>query len=625
MSETGSDPLTLPNLELLRRFEPVMRFTRGEMFHPMDVNRYIKQCSLWLQRPKELPQLLIPQGELTLEKLAEPREDGFNAVHYVKFIEPLDLLELARYSLNQTVKSITKSKSENVFHSGPGRLARVGYVSRLLDALFSVTLLMRGRVSGDTAAAAALTYQRIQAEKESYTYYGRVFRESCWLVLQYWFFYPFNNWRSGFFGVNDHEGDWEGINIYCSEDHQKSLDDPERIVPHWVAYAAHEFSGEDLRRRWDDPVVEKIGEHPVIYVGAGSHASYFLPGEYLAEIEVPFLSPLSIVEENIFNFWVNVLHQDSPQVRNRHINLFRIPFVDYARGDGLSIGPGQPKTWEASPLNPVPEWVKGYRGLWGLYAGDPISGENAPAGPRYNRDGTVRRDWYDPVGWAGLDAVAPPQEALAALECRRTKTLESRDETLKKIAEKSEELMGMGIEAASMDGQAHLKNEYLLEMEQIRSLSNELNNLRRQLTVEDAKLEAFEIEENLLRNGDLGPLRAHIRRPQVPSADFNLQLSKLAEIFAAISVGLFMVGIVLLVLLARHYLLFGLAAMIGLLIFIESYFRRQTVRMISSFTIALAIVSAVVLLFHFFWEIVVGTVLIAGLYIIWENIREIKT
>jgi hypothetical protein len=37
-------------------------------------------------------------------------------------------------------------------------------LSRFLDALFSVTLLMRGRVTGDTATAAVLTYQRMQEE-----------------------------------------------------------------------------------------------------------------------------------------------------------------------------------------------------------------------------------------------------------------------------------------------------------------------------------------------------------------------------------------------------------------------------------------------------------------------------
>jgi hypothetical protein len=41
--------------------------------------------------------------------------------------------------------------------------------------------------------------------------------------------------------------------------------------------------------------------------------------------------------------------------------------------------------------------------MWGLYAQDPISGENAPAGPMYNRDGSVRAGWYDPLGFAELD------------------------------------------------------------------------------------------------------------------------------------------------------------------------------------------------------------------------------
>ena len=63
--------------------------------------------------------------------------------------------------------------------------------------------------------------------------------------------------------------------------------------------------------------------------------------------------------------------------------------------------------------------------------------------------------------------------------------------------------------------------------------------------------------------------------------------------------------------------------MIGVLIFIEAGFRRQLHRLINSLTVGLAIVSAMVLLFEFFWQIVVIGVLAAGLYIMWENLREI--
>ena len=72
--------------------------------------------------------------------------------------------------------------------------------------------------------------------------------------------------------------------------------------------------------------------------------------------------------------------------------------MDYGRGDGWSVGPGQDKEWDPPRLmNPLPSWVSGYRGLWGLYTRDPFEGEDAPAGPMYNRDKTISREWFDPV------------------------------------------------------------------------------------------------------------------------------------------------------------------------------------------------------------------------------------
>ena len=39
-------------------------------------------------------------------------------------------------------------------------------------------------------------------------------RNGGYTVLQYWYFYPMNDWRSTFAGVNDHEADWETISVY---------------------------------------------------------------------------------------------------------------------------------------------------------------------------------------------------------------------------------------------------------------------------------------------------------------------------------------------------------------------------------------------------------------------------
>jgi hypothetical protein len=623
---------TAADIALLHRFEPTICFTRGERFFPMDVDRYVKECSLWVQPPDEPAEVLVPEGELTIEKMIEPRQHGFGSVYFLKFIEPLDILELARYQFNEALKSFGMRDSQESFRAGRGRLARVGYGSRFVDALFSLTLYFRGRVPGDTAAAAALTYKRLQEQDERYCYYGRVVRENGWVVLQYWYFYPFNNWRSGFFGVNDHEGDWEMVSIYCS--HAESETEIAgsancRLKPQWVAYASHDFSGDDLRRRWDDPELEiyrdgEGGEHPVVYAGAGSHASYYTAGEYLAVLELPFLSPLVRLVNALQNFWANILMQAGASGNKSEFNVFKVPFVDYARGDGLRIGPQQEHTWEARLLDDSTQWANEYRGLWGLYARDPISGENAPAGPVYNRDGSVRRSWYDPLGWAGLDKVAAPDEALDILEERRREMHASLSSLQREIQSKSKELSGLGIERAAIDGVSHLEHVYEQYDQRIQTLSEELKDLRNQYTVEVAKLEAFDEHAQRLRQGYRGPMRAHIHRAHIPSSKVDLRMSGLAESFSAVSVGLVMVGIVLLIVFAREYLIFGLSAMIGLLIFLEASFRRRLSQLISSLVIGLAIVSAIILLFEFFWQVVVVSILAAGVFIMWENIREIR-
>lgn len=608
------------NLTLLRRFEPIVRYTHGEQFFPMDVEPYVETCGLWTQRLGEAPACLIPEGELTLSKLAQPRADGSDVVYFLKFIEPMNISELAAYQIQQRLKP---KGFREAFHAGRGRLARVGYVSRLVDALFSLTLLTRGRVPGDTAAAAVLEYRNILVEREHYTYHGRVVRQDGWVVLQYWFFYPFNNWRSGFYGVNDHEADWEMINIYLFETGEGEA------RPEWVAYASHDFSGDDLRRRWDDPEAEKVGEHPVIYAGAGSHASYFASGEYLAEFELPYLAPVIRILDRLRKPVQRALGRDQEQDEQSTdqrggFNIFRIPFVDYARGDGLAIGPGQDKEWEEPRLlEPPPAWVSNYRGLWGLYAHDPISGENAPAGPMYNRDGAVRRAWYDPLGWAGLDKVPPPDETVARLQARRAEINARRAELAETIAQKSQELMGLGVETEAMRGVPHLKKRYAAHQKQIDELSDELNQLRAKFASDAALLEAIELKIRRLQAGEREPARAHIKRAHHPATHDELRFSRLAETWAAISIGLMMMGFVTLVFLLGGNPVIGLVALLSLMVFIESGFRGQLSRLITSATIGLAIVSSLVILYEFFWVIIALLVLVAGGYIMWENLREL--
>src|SRR6201986_5189293 len=44
-ADVGGD--AAEDLRLLRRYEPVLRFTRGELFLPMSVPAYLERCGLW--------------------------------------------------------------------------------------------------------------------------------------------------------------------------------------------------------------------------------------------------------------------------------------------------------------------------------------------------------------------------------------------------------------------------------------------------------------------------------------------------------------------------------------------------------------------------------------------------
>ena len=56
---------------VLRRFEPIVRYTRGEQFFPMDVERYLAESSLWVAHPGKADRELVSQGSLSPAELAD--------------------------------------------------------------------------------------------------------------------------------------------------------------------------------------------------------------------------------------------------------------------------------------------------------------------------------------------------------------------------------------------------------------------------------------------------------------------------------------------------------------------------------------------------------------------------
>jgi hypothetical protein len=580
------------------------------------VEDYVEKASLWVKSPKLPSEEVLPEEALDLERLGQLRLEGARKVYYLQFISPMNLAEMAEYRFNELREALQKRK----FKPTRSRLARVGFLARIVDTAFSLMLLLRGRVPGDSTAAATLTFEKMLAEKNSFQYYGRVVRQSGWIILQYWYFYPFNNWRSGFFGANDHEADWEMVNIYCYEDKAGE------VQPAWVGYASHNFSGDDLRRHWQDPELEKHGDHPVVFVGGGSHASYYQNGEYLTELSLPFLKPLIKVKNRIDALFSSIFQENQPVDEEQHetSQVFTIPFVDYALGDGLTIGIGCDHPWaEPVVIDPPQAWVMNFRGLWGYYAQDPFSGEDAPAGPRYNRDGTVRRAWFDPLGWAGLEKVVPPVDRAVTI-AERQKGIKATIDSLKKdINQLQATHYQRGVDLMAIRESPHLQGEVKATLRILEEERQALAQKRRQLTVEQAKLEAM---ARYAQDGieDEGPaLRAHIRHAHQPQEKTALRFGRLAEIWTAMSIGIMMIAVVLLVVFTRRFIVVGLGGLLLVMITIESAFRRRLANLIRWIAIFLAIAGILVLLYQFFWFLLTAAVLITGLYIIISNLREL--
>ncbi len=577
----------------------------------MDVEPYVRSCGLWLYYPDDHDEEVIPEGALTMDALVEPRAAPFESLFYLRFIGPLGLGESTK-ALADARK--LKKGQERGFRTGVGRLARGGLLPRLGDALFSATLLLRGRVPGATAAAAELKYAALSAEDERCVYHGRVVRHGGWTICQYWFFYPYNNWRSGFHGVNDHESDWEMIAVYLYEADG-------RLVPEWFAYASHDFHGADLRRRFDDPGDLQLegGSHAVVFAGAGSHASYFLAGEYQAEVPLPVPARVAGFLESLGRFWSDTLGQGGHSSGG-----LRIPFVDYARGDGLSVGPGQEREWTPNVIDEKTPWVTAYRGLWGLYAQDPIAGENAPAGPMYNRDGSVRAAWFDPLGFADLDKVPPPPEELSVLEAEQSRLAERRQELEATIPERATELQRLGAQLTSMHGSPHLMPQHSKLTLEVGDLAAEVKGLRRELSENDAVSESIGRRIEGLRDGHRIDPRAHIEKAAEPTAAADLRFGQALELWAALSLSALLVGLVALILAGPDHVLAWLAVLVIGFVVTESFLRGTFVRTMNRTAVILALIATAILAVHFWKWVILGGLIGLAAFLIWQRVRELR-
>lgn len=607
--------MSAADLDLLRAYEPVVRFTEGELFLPTAVGPYVERCGLWVAPPERsgAPELLVAPGELTLERLGVlGREHRARSLQLRLVTEPPDRAALRAWR-----------REERPRLRGPGRFAAVGLFTRTIDSVLRVSLLMRGRVPGGLAAAAELA-ARAHLEPGRCTYHGRVVRTGGYIVLQYWLFSVFNDWRSTFAGVNDHEGDWELVCVYLA-DAAPATDTSGggadgRPAPRWVAASSHDHQGDELRRRWDDPRLSREGDHPVVFAGAGSHSMAFVPDDYVVSITLPVL-------RRVLDVMARTWRALAPWSRTTpSAAAFALPFLDYLRGDGTAVGPGRATPWQVVLVDDATPWVRDYRGLWGLDTLDVFGGERAPAGPRYERAGTVRRSWADPLGWAGLHKVPPRDEEHRAALAARVGELDAEVGRLDTaVGAERASLRVLAAEVRALDGRADLRAS-------LASRREELANRERELLATAARRARLATEAEAYRDHLADPAPeapdAHLRGIAPATSRTTVRRPRFLKVWAAVSTPLLVLTIVVLLTAPPLAFLTSVAVFAGLFLGVEAAARGRLLVFVGGLVLAGATVALVVglvvgLLRN--WQAVLAVVLALSAVVLFAvNLRELR-
>jgi len=248
--------------EKVLQYAPVLYFGRGENFYPMDAADYVAQCSLHLCVGDDEHQLILPPGYARIEHLAEVTSEHFLVYADETFIDPEEAARLAEF---------VDQKREETYLTW--KIDLLEDIRRLYEHIISegltvlrpaISMVTQGKLGEQVFEKALDLYTSVKDNPPTY-YYLYVPKVRCnrnMDVLQYWFFYAYNDWATSYEGINDHEGDWEAIFLYFNDITQDEF-------PVEVLYSFHNTA---KRRPWFSlKRIEKFS--PAAYVALGSHAN----------------------------------------------------------------------------------------------------------------------------------------------------------------------------------------------------------------------------------------------------------------------------------------------------------------------------------------------------------------
>ena len=251
---------------------------------------------------------------------------------------------------------------------------------------------------------------------------------------------------------------------------------------------------------------------------------------------------------------------------------------------------------------------------------DPFQGEDAPAGPMFNRDRSVRMSWSDPVSFAELDLEPPPSQAATLLRERSEGVERRQSELTAIIPELERELAAAGAEDNASADDAFRTPSRITERERLRS---ELTGLQREREENELRLGDLKRRRAAAESGVQPPPQAHLRRIPVPTEPGADASGRLLEAWAAISVGLMLLVLVGVLVLSPRFGIAIAVAVIGLFVLIESILRGGVIGLLATWVRLLAVVASAVIVVNQ-WQLgVILAAIAAGVFILRANVSEL--
>jgi hypothetical protein len=146
--------------------------------------------------------------------------------------------------------------------------------------------------------------------------------------------------------------------------------------------------------------------------------------------------------------------------------------------------------------------------------------------------------------------VPPPPEEVAVLEGELARLGTRQSELDRLIPEETSILQELGVRLQSMHGSPHLATEAARLEAQTAEQATKLTGLRRERSENDAVLEGLQRQIERRRAHGPDDARGHIRNAAEPVRASKLRFDRAAELWAAVSISLLLIGLAILILAA---------------------------------------------------------------------------